>query len=135
MKYKIELTRETKETMNGMIEKVLEKTMNDIVNDIVTNCPVDTGFTRNTVRGEIDGTTIMIHAGGAIEYIEFGTPPHDIVPTTKKALSWKGADHPVKKVRHPGTRPNPIIRSAMHRGLIEYLPNRLKEEFDQTWHA
>lgn len=126
MRYKIEIPEEFEDEM---VKKALEMTMHDIVNDIVMNCPVDTGFTRNTVRGEVEGTTIIIHAGGAIHHIEYGTPPHEITPKDKKALHWKGADHPVKKVMHPGTRPNPIVRSAMHRGITEYMPNRLKEVF------
>ena len=129
MKYSIEIPRETREMIGDRIDKALWLATNDIVNDIVTNCPVDTGLTRNTVRGEVEGTTIIIHVGGAIHYIEYGTPPHEITPKEKKALHWEGADHPVKKVMHPGTRANPIVRSAMHRGMTEYVPNRLTEVF------
>lgn len=132
MRYKIEITNETKGAIQKMIGRALEKTMYDIVADIVVHCPVDTGFTRNTVRGEVNGMTITIHAGGAIHHIEYGTPPHEIRPKGKKALSWPGAEHPVKKVQHPGTRPNPIVRSALHRGEMEYLPKRLNEEFRLT---
>lgn len=31
------------------------------------------------------------------------TPPHEIKPRFKKALSWPGAAHPVGKVNHPGS--------------------------------
>ncbi len=129
MRYTIEIPRETREMIGDKIGSALWLATNDIVNDIVMHCPVDTGFTRNTVWGEVEGSTIIIHAGGAIHHIEYGTPPHEITPKTKKALHWEGADHPVKKVMHPGTRANPIVRSALHRGMAEYIPNRLTEVF------
>ena len=66
-------------------------------------------------------------------YIEYGTPPHVITPKGKKALYWDGAQYPVKKVMHPGTRPNPIVRRAIHKGLEQFVPNRLAEEFRSTW--
>lgn len=36
--------------------------------------------------------------------VQFGQPPHVILPKNKKALFWKGAAHPVKKVNHPGSK-------------------------------
>ncbi len=48
----------------------------------------------------------------AVDYAIFvheGTAPHEIMPKTKKALFWPGADHPVRKVNHPGTKPNPFM--------------------------
>ena len=43
--------------------------------------------------------------------VEFGTGPHVIVPKKAKALFWPGADHPVKKVNHPGTKGKPYMDS------------------------
>lgn len=45
-------------------------------------------------------------------HVEFGTAPHDIVPRFKKALFWKGADHPVKRVHHPGSKAHPFLQPA-----------------------
>ncbi len=42
-------------------------------------------------------------------FVHEGTAPHDIVPINKKALFWQGAAHPVKRVHHPGARPNPFM--------------------------
>lgn len=47
--------------------------------------------------------------------VEVGTGPHIIVPRTKQALYWPGAEHPVKRVRHPGTKPSPYLRPAADR--------------------
>ena len=133
MRWEIMIPEPAMKALNNTIDNVLTLTMNDIVNDIVEHCPVDTGFTRTTVWGEVKDKTIVVHAGGAIYYIEYGTPPHEIRPKNKKALHWEGAEHPVKVVKHPGTKPNPIVRSAMHRGLLEYLPNRFNEEMNRLW--
>lgn len=118
------------EIINEAVGKGLEMAMNDMVNDMVKNCPADEGFTRNTIRGEVRGNVIILYAGGAMEYIEFGTPPHEIRPKDKKALYWEGAEHPVKRVKHPGTRPNPVMRNAIHRGITDYIPNRIRQALE-----
>lgn len=46
------------------------------------------------------------------EWVIEGTPPHDIYPNSKDALWWEGAEHPVKHVRHPGTRAQNFPRDA-----------------------
>lgn len=47
-------------------------------------------------------------------YIEYGTQPHEIRPKTAQALHFKknGKDIFTKKVNHPGTKPNPVMRNA-----------------------
>lgn len=52
-------------------------------------------------------------------YVHEGTRPHIIRPSAKKALYWEGADHPVRMVRHPGTKPNKFVE----RGADRALPN------------
>lgn len=39
------------------------------------------------------------------QHVQYGTRAHEITPKNGKALFWRGARHPVKKVNHPGTRP------------------------------
>lgn len=46
-------------------------------------------------------------------YVNEGTGPHEIVPTNAQALYWPGADHPVKRVNHPGTEANPFVDRAL----------------------
>ncbi len=41
--------------------------------------------------------------------LEEGSKPHIIRPKNKKALYWKGASHPVKAVKHPGTKPRAVV--------------------------
>ena len=75
-------------------------------------------------------TTIMSIAHGVRygKYLEKGTPAHDIRPKVKKALYWKGADHPVKLVHHPGTRAYPAILPAAEAGK-----KMLKEALIELW--
>ena len=42
-------------------------------------------------------------------YVMAGTSPHIIEAKDKKYLFWPGASHPVKRVWHPGTYPNPFM--------------------------
>jgi Bacteriophage HK97-gp10, putative tail-component len=46
------------------------------------------------------------------EMLEKGTAPHEIVARNAGALYWPGARHPVKRVRHPGTRARPWLVPA-----------------------
>lgn len=46
-------------------------------------------------------------------FIEYGTPPHDIQPRARAAVSWPGAPHPYRRVRHPGTREYAPMRRAL----------------------
>ncbi len=46
-------------------------------------------------------------------FVHEGTKAHDIFPVSKKALFWKGAAHPVKRVHHPGTKANPFLQRAV----------------------
>ncbi len=47
------------------------------------------------------------------QYVEYGTRPHVINPRVKQALWWVGAPHPVRRVRHPGTREYAPMRRAL----------------------
>jgi hypothetical protein len=47
-------------------------------------------------------------------FIEYGTKAHIIKPRYRKALYWDGALHPVRRVRHPGTRAYAPMRRALH---------------------
>lgn len=53
--------------------------------------------------------TYLSHGVQYGRYLEEGTPPHVIKPKNKKALNWYGASHPVKEVKHPGTKAQPVI--------------------------
>ena len=45
--------------------------------------------------------------------LEFGSRPHIIEARHARALFWPGARHPVRKVQHPGTAAQHILRNAL----------------------
>lgn len=80
-------------------------------------CPVDTGRLRSSITWKLGSDFVGLYAlvGTNVEYAVYvheGTRPHDI--TGNPWLFWKGADHPVHVVHHPGTKP--------HRFLVDALP-------------
>lgn len=83
-----------------------------IVENAVETAPTKTGNYKSQI--EFDGAnTVTAHAKYSAD-IEYGTSAHEITPNTQKALAFKanGQDVVVKKVHHPGTKPNPVLRSA-----------------------
>lgn len=46
-------------------------------------------------------------------FIEYGTNPHEITPDIRRALYWSGAEHPVRRVQHPGTPEYAPMRRAL----------------------
>ena len=74
--------------------------------------PVDSGYYRNNIG--FDGRNKVIANADYSADIEYGTKPHVIQPKTANALHFKsdGQDVFTKKVNHPGTKPNPVMRNA-----------------------
>ena len=72
--------------------------------------PWRTGFMVQSFRAELtSGMLRWFPTASYAPMVEFGTKPHTIVPKNAKALFWPGAAHPVRKVNHPGTRPNAFM--------------------------
>lgn len=46
------------------------------------------------------------------KWVHDGTSAYVITPVKKKALYWKGALHPVRRVNHPGIKANPFMERA-----------------------
>lgn len=86
---------------------------------IATGAPrVQTGRYRSSLswRIGVDARGLYALVGSAVPYariIEEGSPPHEIRPRTKRALAWPGGAHPVKRVRHPGTRAYRVLARAI----------------------
>ena len=127
--YTLEIPEETITEIKKRIIKAFTKTGFQIEAEAKKLCPVDTGKLRSSIYTNIEDNKVTV--GAPLKYaknVEFGTPPHTIKPKNKKALAWKGAKHPVKSVKHPGTRPQPFLRPAVHRGLTQYLLKNIKAE-------
>ncbi len=82
--------------------------------------PMKTRNLRRSIQSKVSGTKAIIgpnlnDAPYAL-FVHEGTRAHDIRPRTKKALFWKGARHPVKSVRHPGTKANKFVDRTAQKG-------------------
>ena len=79
-------------------------------NDLKREAPFRTGNLRRcfyTVINPYEG--LCCNSAEYVDAVLYGSPPHEILPKNKKALYWDGADHPVKKVMHPGNAPNDFV--------------------------
>ena len=96
--------------------------------NLTKNKSVDTGHLRRGISTDIRGLGATIHTSN-IKYapgVEYGTKAHIIRAKNKKALYWKGAKHPVKKVNHPGSRAKPYLIPAFEKEKDQFL-EKLKE--------
>jgi hypothetical protein len=76
--------------------------------------PWRTGFLVQSFRAEMTpGMLKWFPTASYAPFVEFGTKPHVILPKDKKALYWPGAAHPVRKVNHPGTKPNAFMERVV----------------------
>jgi len=76
--------------------------------------PWRTGFLVQSFRAELTtGILRWFPTASYAPHVEFGTKPHVIVPKDKKALYWPGAAHPVKRVNHPGSKPNQFMERIL----------------------
>src|SRR5881227_1574798 len=72
--------------------------------------PWRTGFLTQSFRAELTtGLLRWFPTASYAPFVEFGTRPHTILPKDKKALYWPGAAHPVRRVNHPGSKPNAFM--------------------------
>lgn len=86
-----------------------------ILSDARDYVPKRSGRLHDSLRAEVSRKVLRV---GSLDCnyatdVELGTAPHVIVPRNKKALYWPGAAHPVARVNHPGTAPQPYLRTAL----------------------
>ena len=119
-KFVIDL-KDTSEDIRSDIQKVLKKSGFNIEAkaklNIANNGSVKTGHLRRGITTDIGNMEVTVHTSN-IKYargVEEGTRPHTIRAKNKKALYWKGAKHPVKSVRHPGSRAKPFLIPAFEK--------------------
>ena len=103
----------------------------NLTNELVKVAPVDTGRLRLSIDWRTEGEDIEIYMVDYAKYVEFGTPPHIIKPRNAKALHWKsgGQDIFATKVHHPGTRPQPFIRTTFRTKLKNIVGESISEAF------
>ena len=111
----------TSEDIRSDVQKVLKKSGFNIEarakGNITNNGSVKTGHLRRGITTDIGNMEVTVHTSN-IKYargVEEGTRPHTIRAKNKKALYWKGAKHPVKSVRHPGSKAKPFLIPAFEK--------------------
>jgi hypothetical protein len=75
--------------------------------------PVKTGMLRRSITGKVEAGGNRGIVGTNVRYaraVHEGYDPFIIRPKAAKALYWKGAKHPVRRVRHPGFKGDPFIK-------------------------
>ena len=109
------------EDIRSDIQKVLKKSGFNIEAkaklNIANNGSVKTGHLRRGITTDIGNMEVTVHTSN-VKYarlVEEGTRPHIIRAKNKKALYWKGAKHPIKSVRHPGSRAKPFLIPAFEK--------------------
>lgn len=77
--------------------------------------PANTGYYRNNIG--FDGKSKVIANASYSADIEYGTKAHIIEPKNADALHFTtdGQEVFTKRVNHPGTKPNPVMRNAAHK--------------------
>ena len=119
-KFVIDL-KETSEEIRSDIQKVLVNSGFNIEarakRNISNNGSVKTGHLRHGITTNVGNMEVTVHTSN-IKYariVEEGSRPHTIRAKNKKALYWKGAKHPVKSVRHPGSKAKPYLIPAFEK--------------------
>jgi hypothetical protein len=102
----------------------------EIALQVAAHAPVGHGETSGRLREDIhaesestdDGAVVRVVSGvPEATFVIEGTAPHEIAPVNKQALFWEAAEHPVRRVQHPGTQPDLFAERAEEevRQLIE----------------
>lgn len=126
---KVQMNRDKAESK---LVKAMEGTVRSGETVAAQNAPVDTGRLKNSIKTRRHSKfSWSIQAGVKHALpVEFGTEPHTITPSDAQALFWEGADHPVKKVEHPGTPEQPFMRPAL-RHMVNIAPRTFEIYFKE----
>jgi len=138
--------------MEKEIQELLDKAMPEIArrvqNELILTCPVDQGRLRNSIKVIPQKNGLLIWMADYGKYVEFGTPPHLIKPKSKEALKFEWTEFKgkriskkkrlekgmtksqatevfFKQVKHPGTKPNPFIRTMLSAKLRKIIIEEL----------
>ena len=124
----IKLSDEVEEDVKKVVKNSAFNIEKNAKSNLTKNKSVATGHLRRGISTDIKGLGATIHTSN-IKYargVEEGTRSHIIRPKNKKALYWKGAKHPVKKVNHPGSKAKPYLIPAFEKEKDQFL-EKLKE--------
>ena len=124
----VKLSDEVEKDVKKVVKNSAFNIQREAMSNLTKNKSVDTGHLRRGISTDIKGLEATIHTSN-IKYavmVEKGTRTHIIRAKNKKALYWKGASHPVKAVRHPGSKAKPYLIPAFEKEKDQFL-EKLKE--------
>ena len=122
------ILRELPDEIKNDVRKVVKNSAFNIERNAKSSASVKTGHLKRSISTKMGDMEATIHTSN-LKYapmVEFGTRPHIIRAKNKKALYWKGARHPVKSVRHPGSKAKPYLIPAFEKEKDQFL-EKLKE--------
>ena len=106
--------------------KVVNLAAQDLVRNLMMNSPVDHGLLKSWFIDSIDDSEAHIKTPAEYAvYVNDGTRPHIIEPkgiglfhagqqlTKGAALYWEGAEHPVRRVHHPGIKGQHFVEKSI----------------------
>jgi len=102
-----------------LLSAALQNSATRIQRNVRQRAPHRTGELQRSVLTQVSYPTSMVTVESPYgEFVEDGTRPHVIEPVNKKALYWKGALNPYKRVMHPGTKPHPFFRPGVDESVV-----------------
>ena len=95
-------------------QKGLEYSSQELIRVLMRNSPVDHGLLKSWFLDSLSSDEAVIKSPAEYaEWVNDGTQPYTITPTSKKALYWEGADHPVRVVHHPGIKGRHFVEDSL----------------------
>ena len=96
-------------------QKGLEYSSQELIRVLMRNSPVDHGLLKSWFLDSLSSDEAVIKSPAEYaQWVNDGTQPYTITPTSKKALYWEGADHPVRVVHHPGIRGRHFVEDSLN---------------------
>ncbi|MCX5365944.1 HK97 gp10 family phage protein [Streptomyces sp. NBC_00124] len=115
--YHFEVNHGWRGWVRNSVTGYLEKLGEAIERDAKRMVPVKSSRLHDSIYSDVDRGKVRVGVKNVPYWslVEFGAPDHVITPKNKKALYWKGARHPVKRVNHPGNDAQPFLRPALYK--------------------
>lgn len=95
-------------------EQGMKYVSEELIRVLERNSPVDHGVLKKWFSESLGSDEAVIKSPAEYaQWVNDGTRPYTITPTTKKALYWEGADHPVRVVHHPGIKGRHFVEDSL----------------------
>ena len=95
-------------------QKGLEYSSQELIRVLMRNSPVDHGLLKGWFLDSLSSDEAVIKSPAEYaQWVNDGTQPYTITPTSKKALYWEGLDNPVKVVHHPGIKGRHFVEDSL----------------------